>query len=137
MIFRWRATSTLLEVPYKGIQWESVSGLKNTGIVEFIPTSETTCLLKVRMAIITPRILSTLFKGTSVFFEDFLRNKLLKWSLEMFRDVVKGDLALEEGDVELGDALFSAVEGKACAIEATLSFPMESGEGDPRDGGLK
>jgi hypothetical protein len=27
--------------------------------------------------------------------EEFLRNKLLKWSLEMFRDVVKADLALE------------------------------------------
>jgi hypothetical protein len=32
-----------------------------------------------------------------------------------------GDLALEKGDVELGDALFEAVEGKANEIEATLS----------------
>ena len=55
--------------------------------------------------------------------EDFLRNKIMKWSLEMFRDVVKGDLALEEGNLELGDALFGAVEGKASAIEATLSSP--------------
>jgi hypothetical protein len=45
----------------------------------------------------------------------------MKWSLEMFRDVVKGDLALEEGNIELGDALFGAVEGKASAIEATLA----------------
>ena len=128
--FRWRATSTLLQTPYKGIRWDSVSGLKNTGVVEFIPAGETSSLMKVRMTIITPRILSALFKGTSVFFEDFLRNKLLKWSLEMFRDVVKGDLALEEGDVELGDALFGAVEGKAFAIEATLSLPLESGDGE-------
>jgi hypothetical protein len=61
-----------------------------------------------------------------VFLEDFLRNKILKWSLEMFRDVVKGDLALEEGNIELGDALFGAVEGKANAIEASLSFPMDN-----------
>jgi 2-succinyl-5-enolpyruvyl-6-hydroxy-3-cyclohexene-1-carboxylate synthase len=127
--FRWRATSTLLQTPYKGIRWDSVSGLKNTGVVEFIPAGETSSLMKVRMTIITPRILSSLFKGTSVFFEDFLRNKLLKWSLEMFRDVVKGDLALEEGDVDLGDALFGAVEGKAFAIEATLSLPLETDDG--------
>jgi hypothetical protein len=48
----------------------------------------------------------------------------------MFRDVVKGDLALEEGNVELGDALFGAVEGKAYAIEATLSLPLETGDGE-------
>eukprot|EP00980_Cylindrotheca_fusiformis_P013255 scaffold3373_cov137-Cylindrotheca_fusiformis.AAC.15 len=121
--FRWRATSTLLNDPYKGIQWESVSGLKNTGFVEFVPDGDS-CLMKVSIAFVTPRILSSLFRGTSVFFEDFLRNKVLKWSLEMFRDVVKGDLALEEGNVELGDALFGSVEGKASAIEATLSTPM-------------
>lgn len=50
---------------------------------------------------------------------------MLKWSLEMFRDVVKGDLALEDGNIELGDALFGAVEGKANAIEATLSNPID------------
>ena len=42
----------------------------------------------------------------------------------MFRDVVKGDLVLEEGNIELGDALFAAVEGKASAIEATLANPI-------------
>ena len=41
---------------------------------------------------------------------------------------MKGDLALEEGNVELGDALFGAVEGKANAIEATLSNPMNKGD---------
>ncbi|KAL3938565.1 MAG: hypothetical protein SGBAC_006544 [Bacillariaceae sp.] len=123
--FRWRATSTLLEEPYKGIQWESVSGLKNTGFVEFIPEGDE-CLMKVTIAFVTPRILTSLFRGTSVIFEDFLRNKVLKWSLEMFRDVVKGDLALEEGNIELGDALFSSVEGKANAIQASLSAPIDT-----------
>mmetsp|Transcript_34261 Transcript_34261/g.83098 ORF Transcript_34261/g.83098 Transcript_34261/m.83098 type:complete len:2335 (+) Transcript_34261:208-7212(+) len=123
--FRWRATSTLLEEPYKGIQWESVSGLKNTGFVEFMPEDDA-CLMKVTIAFVTPRILSSLFRGTSIFFEEFLRNKILKWSLEMFRDVVKGDLALEEGNIELGDALFSSVEGKANAIQASLSAPIDT-----------
>ena len=79
--------------------------------------------MKVTMTIITPRVLASVFRGTSSFVEEFLQNKLLKWSLESFRDVVKADLALERGDVELGDALFGAVEGKMSAIEATLSYP--------------
>lgn len=124
---KWRATSQLLSDPWLGIQWESVSGLSNRGIVEFVPDGKvddaTTCQMNVRMTIVTPRILRPLFKGTSLFVEDFLRDKLLKWSLEMFRDVVKADLALERGDVELGDALIGSVEGKASAIEATLNFP--------------
>jgi len=122
--FRWRATSTLLEEPYKGIQWESISGLKNTGFVEFM-AEDNACLMKVTIAFVAPRILSSLFRGTSMFFEDFLRNKILKWSLEMFRDVVKGDLALEEGNIELGDALFTSVAGKASVIEATLSTSID------------
>lgn len=119
--FSWRAVSSIVAKPNRGIRWESVSGLKNLGIAEFVPTSADSCTMKVRMTIVAPRVVTTLFPGASVFLEEFLQNKLLKWSLEMFRDVVKGDLALERGDVELGDALFGAVEGRANAIEASLS----------------
>ena len=122
--YRWRAVSKIIENP-KGIMWESVSGLKNKGVVEFVRTSEESCLMKVKMSIITPRILASVFRGTSAFVEEFLQDKLLKWSLEMFRDVVKADLALERGDAELGDALFGAVEGKANAIEATLRSSID------------
>jgi len=73
------------------------------------------------MKILTPRSIAFLFRGKTTFVEDFLQNKLLKWSLEMFRDVVKADLALDRGDFELGDALFGAAQGRANAIEATLS----------------
>jgi len=127
--YRWRAISKILDNP-RGIMWESVSGLKNKGVVEFLPTSEDECLMKVTMSIMTPRVLSSVFRGTSSFVEEFLQNKLLKWSLESFRDVVKADLALERGDVELGDALFGAVEGKMSAIEATLSFPENKRQKD-------
>uniref|UniRef100_A0A7S4K895 OSBS enolase-like N-terminal domain-containing protein n=1 Tax=Odontella aurita TaxID=265563 RepID=A0A7S4K895_9STRA len=122
--YRWRAISKILDNP-RGIMWESVSGLKNKGVVEFIPSSKNSCLMKVKMSIITPRVLASVFQGTSSFVKEFLQNKLLKWSLESFRDVVKADLALERGDVELGDALFGAVEGKMSAIEATLSYPND------------
>jgi len=126
--FSWRAQSSILKDPIRGITWQSINGLKNAGVVEFHPTSKDSCVMQVRMTIITPRLLSALFEGSSAFIEDFLRNKLLKWSLEMFRDVVKADLALERGDLELGDALLGAVEGKANAIEATLGTTKFSRE---------
>lgn len=118
--FRWKAISQFLENP-KGIMWESTSGLKNKGRVEFIKVSENSCLMKLKMTIRTPRIIATVFKTSGEFVKEFVENKLLKWSLESFRDVVKADLALERGEAELGDALYGAVEGRSNAIEATLS----------------
>eukprot|EP00984_Skeletonema_dohrnii_P011245 scaffold4470_cov99-Skeletonema_dohrnii-CCMP3373.AAC.6 len=117
--FSWKAKSEVLDEP-KGIKWESVSGLKNRGVVEFEPTSDNNCIMKLQMSIIMPYILVSLFQGMPSVVQEFLQNKLLKWSLEMFRDVVKADLALERGDNELGDALFGAVEGRANALEEAL-----------------
>ena len=117
--FSWKAKSEVLPNP-KGIRWESTSGLKNRGVVEFEPTSDTSCMMKLKMSIIMPYILVSLFQGMPSGVQEFLQNKLLKWSLEMFRDVVKADLALERGDQELGDALASAVEGRANALEEAL-----------------
>ena len=117
----WRAQSNVTYEPWPAISWGSVSGLSNSGTVEFIPTQDTACEMRVRLVARPPRMLRPLFRGASIFLEDFVREKVLKWSLEMFRDVVKADLALERGDVELGDALFGAVAGKAVAIEAALN----------------
>merc|ERR1712194_826802 len=116
--FSWKAKSEVLANP-EGITWEAISGLKNRGVVEFEPTSGDSCIMKVKMSIILPYILVSLFQGMP-FVQVFLQNKLLKWSLEMFRDVVKADLALERGDQELGDALYGAVEGRANALEEAL-----------------
>ena len=118
--FSWRAKSEIIANPKKGIRWDSISGLKNSGVVEFEPTSEESCVMRLRMSIIMPYILVALFQGMPSVVQEFLQNKLLKWSLEMFRDVVKADLALERGDQELGDALFGAVEGRANALEEAL-----------------
>lgn len=117
--FSWKAQSRVLDDP-KGIQWQSISGLKNSGMVVFEPVSSDSCVMKLKMSIIMPYILVSLFQGMPSIVHDFLQNKLLKWSLEMFRDVVKADLALERGDNELGDALFSAVEGRSNALEEAL-----------------
>ena len=97
---KWRAKSEIINDPFPGIQWQSVSGLSNRGVVEFVADESArdpanNCNMNVRMTIVTPRILRPLFEGTSLFVEEFMRDKLLKWSLEMFRDSVKADLALE------------------------------------------
>ena len=97
---KWRATSQLLYEPFNGIQWQSVSGLQNRGVVEFIPDGnnvalESSCVMNVRMTITPPRLFRPFLPQGSLFLEDFLRDRLLKWSLEMFRDVVKADLARE------------------------------------------
>ena len=108
---KWRATSELLYEPWLGIRWESVSGVSNRGKVEFIPSSNDaeSCQMKVHITIVPPRILSRLFQFNtstmSSYLEDFIRDKILNWSLEMFRDVVLGDLAIERGEMEVGDAM--------------------------------
>ncbi|GAX16420.1 isochorismate synthase / 2-succinyl-5-enolpyruvyl-6-hydroxy-3-cyclohexene-1-carboxylate synthase / 2-succinyl-6-hydroxy-2,4-cyclohexadiene-1-carboxylate synthase / O-succinylbenzoate synthase [Fistulifera solaris] len=124
MSISWRARSEVRRAPHLGIQWESVDGLRNRGSVEFVPDSANSgnCQMQVRITLVPPALLKPLFHGAWIFLEDYLRDKLVQWSLEMFRDVVKADLALERGDLELGDALFNAVEGKATAIEATLNI---------------
>jgi len=119
---RWKAVSKMLDNP-KGIMWESTSGLQNKGLVEFIKVSEDSCVMRLKMTLITPRVIAFALRSGGERAKEFLENKLLKWSLESFRDVVKADLALERGDAELGDALFGAVEGRTNAIEATLSYP--------------
>jgi pimeloyl-ACP methyl ester carboxylesterase/L-alanine-DL-glutamate epimerase-like enolase superfamily enzyme/uncharacterized membrane protein len=119
--FRWKASSKVLDSP-KGIMWDSTSGIKNRGRVEFIKVSDNSCLMKVNMAIMTPRMVALMFKTKGEFVKEFIESKLMKWSVESFRDVVKADLALERGEAELGDALYGAVEGRSNAIEATLSY---------------
>jgi 2-succinyl-5-enolpyruvyl-6-hydroxy-3-cyclohexene-1-carboxylate synthase len=125
--FKWRAKSMITRDP-QGIMWESLSGLQNSGMVEFEPVTATSCSMSVVVSFLAPRAVDLIFKQG--IFEDFLRNKLLKWSLEMFRDAVKGELALERGDIELGDALSEAVQGRASvlstAIEATFSAATAS-----------
>lgn len=128
---QWRAISAVSENPPK-VMWESVSGLKNRGTVKFVPLSSTSCTMTATVTFVTPRPISMLFKDNE-FLKEFLRNKLMSWSLEMFRDVVKADLALERGDAELGDALFGAVEGRASAIEATLLLSSGNSENDESD----
>jgi len=58
------------------------------------------------MAIIKPRKIALAFNTRGEFVKDFVDIKLLKWSLESFRDVVKTNLAWEREEAELGYALF-------------------------------
>lgn len=120
---QWRAVSVIQSKPSRVI-WESISGLRNKGTVDFVPTSKTSCTMIASITFVPPRPIAIVFKNNE-FLKSFLVDKLLNWSLEMFRDVVRSDFALERGDTELGDALFDAVEGKASVAALLLR-----GEGD-------
>jgi pimeloyl-ACP methyl ester carboxylesterase/O-succinylbenzoate synthase/uncharacterized membrane protein len=123
----WRAVSTVSYDPWPSIAWESVAGLQNKGRVDFVSsaTNQDACTMKVRLTARPPRVLRPLFRSFAL--EAFVRDKVLKWSLEMFRDVVLADLATENGDVELGDALFTSVQDKAVALQAALGTKQKKG----------
>jgi len=77
--FRWKAKSRYLTKPHKGIAWESTSGLNNRGTVEFIRVATDTginsslpCLMKLKMVVVTPRILTLIFRRTREYAREFL-----------------------------------------------------------------
>ena len=57
--------------------------------------------------IITPRVIALVFNTSGKFVSDLVGNKILNYSLEICRDVVNADLALERGETELGDPFFA------------------------------
>jgi len=110
----WRSVGTVLEYPSL-IGWETISGLKNFGTIEFLLPEEgdaagtcdpgvicldddefdratTACVMKLTMSCIVPRPLAALFRRTPLSAENFLKNRLLRTSLVSFRDVVRSEL---------------------------------------------
>lgn len=90
--FRWRAISTLLERPNK-IHWESISGIRNRGAVQFLETENgEKCQMTLKMSFIMPRILVRLFRKSNLikkFFEETMLGGMLK---EFEQVVVEEDL---------------------------------------------
>mmetsp|Transcript_34014 Transcript_34014/g.62555 ORF Transcript_34014/g.62555 Transcript_34014/m.62555 type:complete len:331 (-) Transcript_34014:60-1052(-) len=104
--FSWTATDTNIVRP-KRIEWESTSGLKNMGIVEFVPqtspstataaaattttttttTSTKTTLMKLDFRFVTPRVVSSLFRRSGKI-RKYTEDVLLTNMLTDFRDVV-------------------------------------------------
>jgi len=114
----WKLVSAVLEYPSL-IGWESISGLKNFGTIEFLLPEEgdaagtcdpeviclddeefdratTACVMRLTMSCIVPRPLASLFRRTPVSAETFLKNRLLRTSLISFRNVVCSELEQQQ-----------------------------------------
>jgi len=100
--FSWISRSTKLVRPHI-IEWESISGLKNRGVVRFVElnqhhhTNNESKNHKTEMSLtlifITPKILSRLFNNSGNRIKSAIESNMIQHTLINFRDVVmKQDL---------------------------------------------
>lgn len=101
--YSWISIATHQERPVK-MAWESTSGLKNFGTVNFVST-ETTTQMTMTMTFVPPRLVAFIFgkKSSPRALERYMEQTMIGSSLEKFRDVIL--------DTTLGN-------------NATILFPM-------------
>lgn len=113
--YSWISVATRQDRPYL-LEWESVSGLKNFGKVEFTPlfdndndsegnnvssSTSTTCRMTMSMTFVPPRLVAAFFRnkpnnkdssssgnGSGGGLQRFMERKLIGSSLQSFRDVI-------------------------------------------------
>ena len=88
--YSWISIATTEDRP-QVIEWESTSGLKNFGRVHIQPRvgphGEEQSFLSMSMTFVPPRLVAAVFRNTKAL-SRFMEQKMLKSSLEMFRDTV-------------------------------------------------
>mmetsp|Transcript_33054 Transcript_33054/g.67907 ORF Transcript_33054/g.67907 Transcript_33054/m.67907 type:complete len:157 (+) Transcript_33054:735-1205(+) len=88
----WTARDTLIQPPHR-IEWESTSGMKNMGSVEFIPNNNSgtnsgnSTEMIVSFTFVAPRVVAGLFRRSNRI-RRFTEDVLLMNMLTGFRDVV-------------------------------------------------
>ena len=103
--FSWTANDTRIVRP-NIIEWESTSGLKNMGSVEFTPQGErltststssstTETEMKICFTFVTPRVVSSLFRRSGMI-RQYTEDVLLGNMLTDFRDVILAEILDEE-----------------------------------------
>ena len=95
--FSWTANDTRIVRP-NIIEWESTSGLKNMGSVEFTPqgerstsTSTIATEMKICFTFVTPRVVSSLFRRSGMI-RQYTEDVLLGNMLTDFRDVILAEM---------------------------------------------
>ena len=97
--FSWTANDTRIVRP-NIIEWESTSGLKNMGSVEFTPQGErptssstiaTETEMKICFTFVTPRVVSSLFRRSGMI-RQYTEDVLLGNMLTDFRDVILAEM---------------------------------------------
>ena len=95
--FSWTANDTRISRPNL-IEWESTSGLKNMGSVQFTrqnqnnsESSEITTKMRLRFTFITPRVISSLFRRSTKI-QEYTEEVLLGNMLTEFKNVVQAEV---------------------------------------------
>ena len=99
--FSWTANDTRISRPNL-IEWESTSGLKNMGSVQFTrqrqnnseTSSQIATKMKLRFTFITPRVISSLFRRSTKI-QEYTEEILLGNMLTEFKNVVQSEVREE------------------------------------------
>ena len=87
VVSSWTAKDTSISRPNR-IEWESTSGMKNRGCVEFTPhAGSSNTQMKLSFTFLTPRVVSSLFRRSTII-RRYTEDVLLMGMLTDFRDVV-------------------------------------------------
>lgn len=84
--FSWNAVCTKLSRP-SVIEWESVSGMKNFGRVDFIEKEDGNAECTLTMTFVAPKLVAALFRRSNTL-ANFVQNRIVLKTLENFRDIV-------------------------------------------------
>jgi uncharacterized membrane protein len=87
LTYSWISIATRQDRPHL-IEWESVSGLKNFGKVQFQPLSSRACHMAMTMTFVPPRLVSAVFRNTNGGVKRFMESRMIGSSLRRFRDVI-------------------------------------------------
>ncbi|GFH50359.1 hypothetical protein CTEN210_06835 [Chaetoceros tenuissimus] len=100
--FSWKSKMTQLQRPSL-IKWESTSGLKNYGQIEFNSLSEQDTEMKLTMKFIAPRIVASMMRRSDKI-KHFMEENMLNPTLVNFRRIVlEQDLGIQNADEILKD----------------------------------
>lgn len=84
--FSWNSVVSNLDRP-RALEWESTSGMKNYGSVNFIPLDKDRTEVTMRMTFVAPRLVAALFRRSSVM-ANVVQSKIIRTTLVNFRDAV-------------------------------------------------
>lgn len=84
--YGWTSVATYQKRPHT-IEWESTSGLKNYGRVHIQPRENGGSHMAMSMNFAPPRLIAGFFRNTKAL-QRFMEKKMIRSSLEMFREVV-------------------------------------------------
>lgn len=84
--FSWNSIVSRLDRPHT-LEWESTSGMKNYGSVNFVPIDDKNTTVTMRMSFVTPRLVAALFNRSNKIVH-VVENRIIRTTLINFRDTI-------------------------------------------------